>query len=155
HERALARTGHPRDAHEYAERNRHIDILEIVVPRADDREQAICRLTPSCGNRDSLFSSKILSGDTLLAGHDPRHRPRDDDLAPLNSWAGAKVNDMIGCAHRLFVMLDDDDRVALVAQARQRSDQTLIVARVQTNRRFVQDIQDTDEPRADLARKSN
>ena len=48
-------------------------------------------------------------------------------------------------------MLDDDHRVADVAQVRQRAEQALIVALVQADRRLVEDVHDADQAGADLA----
>jgi len=50
-------------------------------------------------------------------------------------------------------MLDDDDRVAEVAELRESSEQTTVVALVQSDRRLVEDIEYADEPRADLCRE--
>ena len=47
-------------------------------------------------------------------------------------------------------MLDDDERVAQVAQLTQRGQQLFIVALVQTDGRLVENIQHTHERRADL-----
>ena len=58
---------------------------------------------------------------------------------------------MIGGSHRVFVVFDDDDRVAEVAEFGERIEQALIVARVKANGRFVEDVQHADEAAADLA----
>ena len=50
-------------------------------------------------------------------------------------------------------MLDDDDRVADVAQPLERADQPRVVALVQADRRLVEDVEDADELRADLRRE--
>ena len=60
---------------------------------------------------------------------------------------------MVGRAHRALVVLDDDDRVAEVAQPLERRDQALVVALVEADRRLVEDVEHADEPRADLRRQ--
>ena len=52
---------------------------------------------------------------------------------------------------RLLVVLDDDHRVAEVAQARQRLDEAPVVPLVQPDRRLVEHVEHADERRADLA----
>ena len=52
-------------------------------------------------------------------------------------------------------MFDDDDGVTHVAQPVQRGDQAIVVPRVQADRRFVQDVKHSDQPRTDLARQTN
>ena len=69
--------------------------------------------------------------------------------------AGAEVDEVVGCAHRLLVVLDDDDGVAEVAQLPERGEQTRVVALVQSDRRLVEDVEHADETRADLRREAN
>ena len=67
--------------------------------------------------------------------------------------AGARsdVHDEVGQANRLLVVLDDDDRVAEVAQALERRDEAAVVALVQADRRLVEHVEHADEVAADLA----
>ena len=63
---------------------------------------------------------------------------------------GAHIDDEVGGAHHLLVVLDDDDRVAGVAQLLEAPDQPPVVALVQADRRFVEDVEDIHQLRADL-----
>src|SRR3546814_11250405 len=54
-------------------------------------------------------------------------------------------------ADRVRVMLDDDHRVAEVAKARQRREQPVVVALVETDRRLVKDVEHARQAAADLA----
>ena len=58
-----------------------------------------------------------------------------------------------GAAHHLLVVLDDEHRVADVAQPLERVDQPRVVALVEADRRLVEDVEDADELRADLRRE--
>ena len=58
---------------------------------------------------------------------------------------------MVGGPHRVFVVFDDDDRVAEVAEFGECVEQPLVVARVEADRRFVEDVEHADEAAADLA----
>ena len=69
----------------------------------------------------------------------------------MHAGAGADVDDVIGHADRIFVVLDDDHRVAEIAQARQRAEQAFVVALMQADRRFVEHVHHADEAGADLA----
>src|SRR5690348_7497410 len=66
------------------------------------------------------------------------------------SCSGAEVHDEIGAADCFFVVLDDKDRVAEVAQSLKRGEEAAIVARVQANRRLVEDVEYAAKARADL-----
>ena len=69
--------------------------------------------------------------------------------------AGARpeIDHVVGRPDRLFVVLDDDDGVAEVAQPRQRREQAPVVALVQADRRLVEHVQHAGEVGADLRRQ--
>ena len=79
------------------------------------------------------------------------HRARHDDLAAVLARAGADVDDVVGDPDGLLVVLDDDHRVAEVAQAHQGVDELAVVALVQADRRLVEHVEHADQPAADLA----
>ena len=66
---------------------------------------------------------------------------------------GPDVDDPVGRPDRLLVVLDDEHRVAQVAQARERRDELGVVALVEADRRLVEDVQDAHQRRADLGRQ--
>ena len=73
-----------------------------------------------------------------------------NDPAARLTRAGTDIHDPVGSLHRLLVVLDDDERVAQVAQALERRDELAVVALVQADRRLIQNVEDTDEAGADL-----
>ena len=83
-------------------------------------------------------------------GHDFGGRALRDDLAAMDAGAGADIDDIVGLADGILVMLDDDHRVAEIAQMDQRFEQPGIVALVQADRGLVQHIEHAGEARADL-----
>jgi hypothetical protein len=60
---------------------------------------------------------------------------------------------VIGGENGVAVVLDDDHRVAEVAQALEDTDQTRVVARMQPDRRLVEHVEHADQARADLGRE--
>ena len=76
--------------------------------------------------------------------------PCGDDLAAMDAGAGADVDDIVGLADGVLVMLDDDHGVAEVAQVLERFEQARIVALVQADRRLVQHVEHAGQARADL-----
>ena len=77
-------------------------------------------------------------------------RAVDDDLAAVAPRAGTEIDDVLGAANRLLVVLDDDDRVALRHELLDRVEQQRVVARVQADRRLVEDVADAAQIRAEL-----
>ena len=65
----------------------------------------------------------------------------------VHPGAGPEIDHVIGRPHQRRVVLDDDDRVALVPQRLQDPDQPVGVAGMQPDRRFVEHEQRADEPR--------
>ena len=82
----------------------------------------------------------ICSG--VPCGHDP---------AAQHAGARPQVDDPVGGAHRLLVVLDDQHGVAHVAQLLQRVQQAAVVALVQADARLVEDVEHAHQPAADLA----
>ncbi len=80
-------------------------------------------------------------------------RPFGDDPSAVLARARPHVDEMIGSAHHLLVVLDDQHRVADVTQVLERPDQAIVVALVEPDRRLVEDVQHAHELRADLRRK--
>ena len=71
-------------------------------------------------------------------------------MAAVLAGAGPEVDDVVGRADRLFVVLDDDHGVAEIAQPRERREQRAVVALVQADRRLVEHVQHAGQVRADL-----
>ena len=77
----------------------------------------------------------------------------EDHVSAVLAGAGPEVDDVVGGADRLFVVLDDDDGVAEIAQPGQRRQQRAIVALVQADRRLVEDVEHAGQVRPDLGRE--
>ena len=102
-----------------------------------------------------LLAGQILPGERSRIIHDLLRRPLRDDFAAVNAGAGSDIDDIIRGENRVLVVLDDDDAVAEIAQPPQRVEQTVIVALMQPDRRFVQHIENAGQPRADLRREAD
>ena len=62
---------------------------------------------------------------------------------------------MIGGADGVFVVLDDDDRVADVAQAFERGDHLHVVLRVQADAGLIEHVEHSHQSRPDLRGETN
>ena len=80
----------------------------------------------------------------------PGDRTAVDHLSAVLTGAGPDVDDPVGGADRVLVVLDDDQGVAEVLEPQQGLDQPLVVALVQPDRGLVEHVEDADEPGADL-----
>jgi hypothetical protein len=57
---------------------------------------------------------------------------------------------MIGGEHGVAVVLDHHERIPQVAQREQCGEEFFVVARMESDRRFVKDVNDAGKPRPDL-----
>ncbi len=153
-ERRLARSRHAGHAAEDAQRHRHVDVAQVVLRRALDRDLA-GRNAPVGRHGNRARARQELPGQRLLDPHHLLRRSLRDQLATVLAGARAEVDEVVGGQHRALVVLDDDHRVAEVAQPLQRRDQPLVVALVQPDRRLVEDVEHADEARTDLRRQAD
>ena len=68
------------------------------------------------GNRDLFAPREVLASERVRIGHDRPGRALGDDAAAMLAGGGAHVDDPIGLADRLVVMLDDQHSIPQVAQ---------------------------------------
>ncbi len=81
-----------------------------------------------------------LSGVGLLVARDLFWRALGDDTAALLAALRTQVDDPIGIANDVEVMLDDDDAIAQIGKPVQHGEQLLDVVEVQAGGGFVQQV---------------
>ena len=138
------------DAGEGAERDLGRDVLQIVAAGAGDLERFAVAGAALRRHFDLAQADEVLAGEARRVAHHLVGRAFGDDFAAVDAGAGAHVDDVVGGADGVFVVLDDDDRVAEIAQAAQRFEQALVVALMQADRRFVEHVEHARQARTDL-----
>ena len=101
-------------------------------------------------HRDAAAAGQIVGGDAAGRVEHVLQRAGGDHAAAVDAGAGPHVDDVIGGADRVLVMLDDEHGVAEVAQALEGDQQPVVVALVEADRRFVEDVEDAGQAGADL-----
>ena len=71
----------------------------------------------------------------------------------MNACRRTDIQEIVGGENGILVMLNDNDRVAEIAQMVKRIEQARVVALVQANGRFVKNVEDTGKTGADLRGK--
>lgn len=143
HERRFSRTAHARYDRHHVEREAHGNVFEVVVYGAFHFD-IVVPASPHGGHFDALFSREVFCrvavfgfrevGEVALIHHFAAEPPR------LRS----DVDDVVGGADYLLVVLHHDDRVAQLLQAAQHADEPLGVARMQPDARFVENVERAD-----------
>ena len=116
----------------------------VKWPRSSSRRGGIAIVRDA---REELARDRALDPHHVLRG------ALGDHVAAVLARARPHVDEVVGCAHHLLVVLDDEDGVAESLQPLERPDQLVVVALVQADRRLVEDVEDADELRADLRRQ--
>ena len=130
-------------------READVDAAQVVHAGAAHREP-LERQAALAGQGDAAAPGEVVAGERAGSAMICVRRALGDHAAAVLAGAGAHVDDVVGRAHRLLVVLDDDDGVAEVAQAQQRVDEAPVVALVQADAGLVEDVEHADERRADL-----
>ena len=150
-QRALARAGNPGDAHEQAQGDLHVDVLQVVVPCAADHEAlAVAGRRRAAGTSIRRVPARYWPVTLSGLGDHRGQRAGGHDLAPANAGTGTEIDEVVGRPHRVFVVLDHDHRVSLVAKLGQGRQQLAVVAGVQADRGLVEDVEHAHQAAADL-----
>ena len=99
------------------------------------------------------LAAEILAGNRFRTGDNIVHRAAGHEMAAVRARSGADVDQKIRRAHRVLVVLDDDQRIAQIAQVFQRLQKPVVVALMQADGRLVENIQHAHQRRADLRRQ--
>ena len=155
-QRALAGSADAGDGDQPAERDLHVDVLQVVGAGALDDDLALGFLAARLRRRDRALPAEIRAGQRAVTVADQlRRRSLEDQLSAQLAGAGAEVDHVIGGANRLLVVLDHHHGVAEIAQPAERGQQLAIVALVQADRRLVEHVQHAGQVRADLRGEAN
>ena len=76
--------------------------------------------------------------------------PCGDEMAAAHAGARAEIDDVIGRADGVFVVLHHDHGIAQIAQPAQRGDEPVIVALMQADARLIEHVEAAGEAGADL-----
>ena len=108
-----------------------------------------------CRNFDPRAPREILRGDRRRVGEHLGDGSLGDHLTAVLSRAGPEIDQVVGGTDRLLVVLDDDHRVAQVAQPHERREESRVVALVQPYARLVENVEHAHEARPDLRGEPN
>src|SRR5450759_2908577 len=148
-QRGLAGARDPGDAGEGRHREGYVDATQVVDPGAAHGEP-LERQAALAGQGDASAPGQNVPGERRRVVHDLARRAFGDHAAAVLAGPRPHVDDVVGRAHRLLVMLDDDDGIAQVAQAQERVDEAPVVALMQADAGLVEDVEHADQRRAAL-----
>ena len=104
-------------------------------------------------HRDRARAREVLTRRRRLALEHVGDRPLRHDASAVHARARPHLDDVIGGANRVLVVLDDDHGVADVAKPLDRRDHLDVVFRMQPDARLVEHVEHAHQARADLRRQ--
>ncbi len=150
-QRRFARARDAGDHHQSLQRQLKIDVLEVVLAGAANLQLGLIR---------PRWLRIARLGDLTAAGQKiPRERSRrlhqgrrctlEHQLAAAFTRPGADIQDLVSGAHHLWIMLDDQQRVAGIAQALEDAHHPIHIARMQANAGLIEHEERVDQGRAE------
>src|SRR3954471_21410825 len=115
-ERGFSGTGNAGDHGEKTERKLHVDIFEIVGAGAEDVDGFAVGAAALRRDGDAGEAAQIASGEGIGAGGDLLGLAVGHQIAAGIASARTEIDNEIGAANGVFVVLDDEDRVAEIAK---------------------------------------
>ena len=144
-ERGLAAAADAGDAAEQVEGDFDVDAAEVVDAGAGEAKHFAAGLAAVLGDGDGEPAGEIFAGDGAGVGGDFGDGAGGEELAAEFACAGAEVEQVVGGADDVGVVLDDEDGVAEVAQGVEDADELGGVAGVQADGGLVEDVECADE----------
>src|SRR5262249_6036519 len=140
---------HAGDARPRAEWKRDVDVAEVVLGRAPDREAREPVERPDRAEPPAR-RPEVPAGDRRGMRPELVRRGHRDQLAALDPGARAEVDDEVRALDGRLVVLDDGHRVPAATELLQRVEEHRVVARMEADRRLVEDVADAAQVRAEL-----
>ena len=137
------------DADEEAEGNVDVDAAKVVDAGAGELEVFAAGFAAVFGDRDGEAAGEIFAGDGVWVRGDFFDGSGREEVAAEFAGAGAEVEEMVGGADDVGVVLDDEDGVAEVAEVLHDADEFGGVAGVEADAGFVEHVECADEARAE------
>ncbi len=163
-ERGLARAGHAGNRHQTRQRNPRRDMAQVMQMRTL-HGQPLRRLGFPARARRPHRAARLqrmddrprqeLARGGVRCGGQRRHPALRHEMPAALAGAGANIDDVVGTADGVLVMLHHHQRVALVAKLAQGVQQDLVVARMQADGRLVQHVAHALQVAAELRRQAD
>ena len=138
HQRGLARTAHPGNAHQVLQGDLHLHGLQVVLGDAIQNQARCLRRHHALEAKAHLLASAQVGAGQGVGAAQGFGAAVKDNAAALLARAGAHVDHAVGRQHDRRVVLHHHQGVAGVAQALHGLDDAVHVARVQADAGFIQ-----------------
>ena len=139
HQRRFARAAHAGNDGHHAQRELDVDVLEVVLCGAFDLD-VLAPLAASLGQGNGQRTGEVFGGVTLGGLGQLVDGSLIGDTSAVAACLGTHVNQVVGTADDVLVVLDHHHGVAHLLQHAQHMDQPVGVARMQADGWLVEDV---------------
>jgi len=144
-QRGFAAAADPGDDRHGAEREADVDFLQVVFRGAFDAYRGSVPGAAHGGDVDLARPFHVLAGERILGVFHLFGRAGGDEVPAEAAGAGAEIDDVVGPVDGVFVVLDDEDGVAEIAELGERVEQPVVIARVEADGGFVEHVEHAAE----------
>ena len=102
--------------------------------------EVIERFAPVGRDGNRLPAGEVLAGQRLATLDELFRRTGENHFPTVDARARAQIKDVVGGANCCLIVLDNHHRVAQITQPAQGVNQLFVIALVQADRRFVEDV---------------
>ena len=144
HDGGLAAATDTRHAYQFAERELDRNVFQVVAPRPSQYDTVPVACASSGGHFDAAFTVQVPGGDAVGL-HNLLRSTLRHDIAAFPPGKRPDVDDMVGTAYHLLVVLHYDDRIAGVPELLKASDEFAVVTLMEPDARLVQNIENVHQ----------
>jgi hypothetical protein len=102
------------------------------------------------GEGDLLSTGEVGAREAGFCLGDVGEGAVGDDITALDAGSWSEVDDGVCGSHGIFVVFDDEDGISGVTEAEERGEEAVVIAWVEADGGFIEDVEDADESCADL-----
>ena len=148
--RALAAAAHPGHTDQASQGELHVEAAEVVARATHQRELAGAVGPAFSRGGNGPAATQIGTGQRLLGRQQRLEIALSNDFAAMDPSSRANVDDVVGGANRVLVVLHHDQGVAQIPELHQGVQQPVVVALMQTDARLVEHVEHSRQTRTDL-----
>ena len=125
--------------------------MKIIAAGAGNFKSLALTFIALFGNNNTALAGHELSGNGIFVGFDLLGSAFGNNFATMNTSPRTYINNMIGRGYGIFVMFNHNHCIAQITQAYQGFEQALVVALMQTDGGFIEDIHNSHQTGTNLA----
>lgn len=151
-EARFPRTRYAGDGRKRAQWKRRVEIAQVVTRYPREPQPRFRRARLANGKR--AVGKQVAPRDRGIDLRQTRRWSAVEHAAPGFTRSGSDIDDPVGVAHDVEIVLDDEERIAGLFEPIERAQERLGVGRMQSRGRFVEHVDDAEEIRAHLRRQT-